>query len=446
MRSACLPSGEQAGKLQGSAGLATDAVRRPDGPFDRRNMSEHPGHAEVLASPMIKPVCGACNLVCTYCYYRQTSEHFDHRAGKMSDDTLRNIVRAFCQTAHPCPHFSWQGGEPMLAGLDFFQKAVAYQQAFHQQGQQVVNAFQTNGTLIDAQWCRFLKRWEMLVGISIDGPPEIHDKNRIYRNGSGSQADVLRGLRLLQEYDVDHNVLVLVHGDNVKKPKEVVRFIRGLGEHHLQFIPCVVTGLDRSEPSHDAVDPIAYGQFLCEVFDEWLSAGIENLYVRMFNNLVMAAAGLDPEYCVLRETCAGCLLIEHNGDVFPCDFMVQPEWRLGSLATDGLSQIFRHPRWQEFRRIKPSLPQACLECRHMDVCHGGCPRDRFSGRVPGDLPNYLCRGYQLFFDHARPAVQKLAADWLESQQRPTTYAHASRPRSAQPRKRRRRAGRRSRRG
>ncbi len=401
-------------------------------------MSTDPGHADVLASPMIKPVCGACNLVCTYCYYRQTGRQFDGGSSRMTDETLRSIVRTFLATPHPCPHFSWQGGEPMLAGLEFFQKAVAYQQAFRREGQQVVNAFQTNGTLIDEPWCRLLKRWDMLVGISIDGPPEIHDKNRIYPNGSGSQKDVLRGLRLLQEHQVEHNVLVLVHEDNVHRPKEVVRFIRELGEDYLQFIPCVVTGLDRSLPSDDAVDPVAYGQFLCEVFDEWVSAGLDRLYVRMFNNMVMAAAGLEPEYCVFRRACAGCLLIEHNGDVFPCDFMVQPEWRVGNLTTEGLAQIYQHPQWVAFRKLKSELPPACQECRHVDLCNGGCPRDRFGGRLPDGEPNYLCRGYKLFFDHARPVIDRLAAERLGPQQMP---APSGRPVSRSPgrtRKRRRR--------
>jgi uncharacterized protein len=405
-------------------------------------MSDDPTHAEVLASPMIKPVCGACNLVCTYCYYRETSEHFDKRAGRMSDDALRSVVRTFCQTAHPCPHFSWQGGEPMLAGLDFFRKAVAYQQAFRREGQQIVNAFQTNGTLITDDWCRFLKRWDMLIGISIDGPKEIHDKNRIYPNGSGSQDDVIRGLRLLQEHQVEHNVLVLVHEDNVQHPKEVVRFIRDLGEDFLQFIPCVVTGLDRSMPSHDAVDPIAYGEFLCGVFDEWMSVGPDRLYVRMFNNLVLAAAGMDPEYCVLRRACAGCILVEHNGDVFPCDFMVQPEWRMGNLQTDSLVQIYRHPRWLAFRKLKSQLPPACEECRHADICNGGCPRDRFSGRLPEGDPNYLCKGYKLFFDYAMPTIRKVAEAWSGGRLAAPPSERGDRGTSAKSRKRRRRARRR----
>jgi uncharacterized protein len=401
-------------------------------------MPADPIQTDVLASPMIKPVCGACNLVCTYCYYRETSEHFEGRAGRMSDDTLRGIIRTFCQSPHPCPHFSWQGGEPMLAGLDFFQKAVAYQQAFRREGQQIVNAFQTNGTLIDEAWCRFLKRWDMLVGISVDGPPEIHDKNRIYPNGRGSQADVLRGLRLLQDHQVEHNVLVLVHADNVRRPKEVIRFIRDLGEDFLQFIPCVVTGLDRSLPSHDAVDPIAYGEFLCEVFDEWMSDGPGRFYVRMFNNLVLAAAGLEPEYCVFRRACAGCLLLEHNGDVFPCDFLVQPEWRMGNLRTDGLQQVYRHPRWAEFRRLKSQLPPACAECEYVTLCNGGCPRDRFGGRLPGGEPNYLCRGYKLLFEHARPAVERIAGEWLAGQQAPRPEDRARIGGTARRKKRRRR--------
>lgn len=361
---------------------------------------------------MVKPVCGTCNLTCSYCYYRQTGQYFNGAPARMSDEVLREVVRAFCQSAHPCPHFSWQGGEPMLAGREFFQKVVAYQQAFRRPGQAIVNMFQTNGTLLDEAWCRLFKRWDMLVGISIDGPPEIHDKNRTYPNGAGSYQDVLRGLRLLQEHQVEHNVLVLVHNDNVRHAKEVYRFLRDLGEDFLQFIPCVVTGLDRSMPGDQAVDPVAYGQFLCEVFDEWLGDGPKRTYDRTFNNLVLAAAGLEPEICVFRRDCAGCLLIEHNGDVFPCDFLVQPEWRLGNLRTDTLSQIFRHPRWLAFRSLKSQWPPACRECRHIDLCRGGCPRDRFDGRLPDGEPNYLCRGYQIFFDHARPALVRLAEEWL----------------------------------
>jgi len=359
---------------------------------------------------MIKPVCGTCNLVCDYCYYRRTAEHFDGSGGCMSDEVLRAVVQAFCDTAHPCPHFSWQGGEPMLAGLEFFRKAVGYQQAFSRPGRQIVNMFQTNGTLLDDAWCRFLKRWGMLVGISIDGPSEIHDKNRAYPNGRGSLEDVLRGLRLLRQYQVEHNVLVLVHDGNVRRAKEVYRFIRSLGEDYLQFIPCVVTGLDRSRPGIHAVDPVAYGEFLCEVFDEWLAAGPARSYDRTFNNMVLMAAGLEPEICVFRRDCAGCLLVERNGDVFPCDFLVQPEWKLGNLLTESLARIFRHPRWAEFRAMKSHLPEACRECGQLDLCRGGCPRDRFGGRLPNGEPNYLCPAYRTFFRYARPMLTKLAED------------------------------------
>ncbi len=375
---------------------------------------------------MIKPVCGTCNLVCTYCYYRQTGNQFDEPVRLMSDEVLRQVVRAFCQSAHPHPHFSWQGGEPMLAGIEFYQKAVSYQQAFRRPGQQIANMFQTNGTLIDESWCRFFRRWGMLVGISLDGPPEIHDRNRVYTDGRGSYSDVLRGLRLLQEHHVEHNVLVLVHNDNAHHAKEVYRFLRELGEEFFQFIPCVVTGLDRSMPGAHAVDPLAYGRFMCEVFDEWLSAGPTRVYDRTFNNFVLAAAGIEPEICLFRRDCAGCLLIEHNGDVFPCDFLVQPEWRLGNLTSGNLSAVFRSPRWSEYRSMKSDLPSVCRECRHLGLCRGGCPRDRFGGRLPDGQPNYLCRGYQLFFDHARPELERLAREWLHHS---TASARATPPSS-----------------
>jgi uncharacterized protein len=160
------------------------------------------------------------------------------------------------------------------------------------------------------------------------------------------------------------------------------------------------------------VEPRAYGQFLCEIFDEWLASDPRRSYDRTFNNMVLAAAGLEPEICIFRRECAGCMLVEHNGDVFPCDFLVQPEWRLGNLKAESLARIFRHPRWLEFRSLKSALPQACRECRHLDLCRGGCPRDRFGGRLPGGEPNYLCAGYQLFFDHARADLTRLVGQLL----------------------------------
>lgn len=352
---------------------------------------------------MVKPVCGTCNIACDYCYYRQTGSIFGPGPHRMSLDTLRDLIRSFMQLPQEAASFSWQGGEPLLAGPDFFKRAVAYQRAYGRPGQQVSNMLQTNGMLLDDDWCRFLRRYAFLVGISIDGPAAVHNMHR-----SNSYDQVIRGLRLLQQHEVEHNVLVLVNPDNAKQARQVYQHLRELGVDFLQFIPCIITELERSKPSDRSVSPEAFGRFLCEIFDEWLAEGDERPYVRLFNNLLGVATGLPAELCIYQPRCGGCLLIEYNGDVFPCDFAVVPEWRVGNLCVSPLWRLMEHERMRRFGQLKPRLSDQCRQCQWLRFCNGACPLMRFD-RHADPLPSYTCAGLKLFFAHAIPAIEKLAA-------------------------------------
>jgi len=354
------------------------------------------------AMAMIKPVSGTCNLDCDYCYYRETGSYFGPPPYKMSLDTLRDVVRSFMQLPQPHVSFSWQGGEPMMAGLDFFKRAVAYQQAYARRGQRVSNMLQSNGTLIDETWCAFLHRYGFLVGISIDGPPELHNPNR-----NDSYDRVIRGLRLLQQHQVEYNALTLVNPLNAPHPQRVYRHLRELGVDFMQFIPCIVTGLEHDRVSPKAVEPEAFGRFLCGVFDEWVAEGDDRPYVRLFQNLLLVAAGHPPELCIYQPRCGGCLLIEYNGDVFPCDFAVHPDWRVGNLRVSPVWRLLEHERMKDFAGLKRDLAHQCTQCEWLSVCYGACPLMRFrDGEKP--VPSYTCAGLKIFLAHAMPTIRKLA--------------------------------------
>ena len=355
------------------------------------------------ATAMIKPVSGTCNIACSYCYYRQTGAAFYGKGPhRMDQATLRDIVRQFMQLPQPSVSFSWQGGEPMLAGLDFFKRAISYQRAYARPGQHVSNVLQSNGTLIDETWCQFLAKYNFLVGISIDGPPDLHNPNR-----NDSYEQVIRGLRLLQQTPVEHNILVLVNQLNAPHPKRVYEHLRGLGVDFMQFIACIVTSVNRKTSSTQAVDPEAFGEFLCGVFDEWVAEGDNRPYVRLFQNLLLVAAGYPPELCLYQPQCGGCMLIEYNGDVFPCDFAVQPEWKLGNLRVSPIWRVLDHETMQRFTCLKPNLHDQCKACTWLPYCYGACPLMRFGD---DDQPpiNYTCAGLKIFFEHAMPTIEALA--------------------------------------
>ena len=357
-----------------------------------------------------KPRGPKCNLACGYCFYLPSERLYEgETAFRMSDQVLEQFVRQYIE-AHQSSDvtFTWQGGEPTLMGLEFFQRALDLQRAHGKPGVRVANALQTNGLLLDGAWCEFLRDHDFLVGLSLDGPAGLHDAYRFTKDGGPSFAFAYRALTRLRRYGVEFNVLCVVNAVNARHPLRVYRFFRNEGVRHIQFIPAV----QQSGAGVTAwtVPPGAWGAFLCAIFDEWVARDVGRIYVQQFEIALEAWCGLEPSLCAHARTCGRALAVEHNGDVYACDHYVNAAHRLGNLTHDHLAQLVDSPRQQRFGRDKADrLPRACRDCRVLFACNGGCPKDRFVRTPAGEHGlNYLCEGYRGFFEHAGPRLAAMA--------------------------------------
>lgn len=381
---------------------------------------------------MVKPIGARCNLNCTYCYYLHKHSLLDQPAlPRISDDILGKHIRGYidAQTGDEVV-FSWQGGEPSLLGLDFFRKAVELQKRYKKTGQRIENDLQTNGTLLDSEWVKFLKENSFLVGLSCDGPEELHDRFRVTKDGKPTHRQVMSAAKLLRESNVPFNALCVVNRENAKSPYDVYRFLtRELGAKRIQLIPCVEPGcFQQTAPQKWAadtlpavataqaapgnpdlpvtdwsVDPDDWGYFLAKVWDDWYRRDYGKIHVDLFENAVTQSMGLPAQRCVTAEFCGKALALEHNGDVYSCDHYVYPEYRLGNLQTLSWSSMAFSEKQIKFGFDKrETLPSYCLRCEHLKLCWGGCPKDRFA-RTPDGEPglNYLCPGLKKFFSHIR---------------------------------------------
>ena len=390
---------------------------------------------------MAKPAGSACNLDCSYCFYlgKQTLAG-GPGPGHMDDACLELFVREYIASVTGDEVvFSWQGGEPTLMGLEFFRKVVALQQKYVKLGQRVENDLQTNGTLLDSDWARFLKEHRFLVGLSIDGPREVHDRYRVTKRGAPTFDAVFSAAKLLQCFDVPFNTLTCVNRFNASHPLDVYRFLReDLGSTYLQFIPIVqardfettapgawnqsrlpIVGTPRARPGHPmsvvtdwSVDPDEYGSFLCAIWDEWRRVDFGKVLVSFAETLVAQHLGLPSQVCVHSKTCGKGVAVEHDGSVYSCDHYVYPQFRLGNLhAGTSLGDLVFSPAQVRFGYAKSeSLPQYCRDCEFLSDCWGECPKNRLL-RAPDGEPgvNYLCRGLKRFFAHAAPEADHIAA-------------------------------------
>jgi uncharacterized protein len=360
---------------------------------------------------LIKPASADCNQSCAYCFYRGA-----HAAGpgagprRMSGEVLDALIRRYLRLRLTQSVFCWQGGEPTLMGLGFFERAVRLMQRHGSDGQSVGNALQTNGLLLDRAWCAFLRQYRFLLGLSLDGPAELHDAYRRISPAKGSHEEVLRALRLLQAEQVKFNVLAVVNDVTARHARRLYRYFRELGLTHMQFIPCVEADARSGAPAPFSVAPEAYGDFLCELFAEWLPEARDGVSIRLFDGLLRKGLRGESGLCGWDGACGGCPVVEHDGDVYPCDFFVQQEWRLGNIRTTPLEKLVEGGRARRFRAARHDAPAACSECRWKEFCRGGCMKDRrrISGRF--DAPTYFCRSYQRFLPHAEEAIRKLAGE------------------------------------
>ena len=362
---------------------------------------------------MLKPAGAACNLECRYCFYLRKQALYPGVTSRMSDEVLEQFVRdyLFAQTASEV-HFAWQGGEPTLMGLDFFRKAVELQRRYAPSGVKITNSLQTNGVLLNDEWCRFLKVERFLVGLSLDGPRDLHDAYRVNKRGQSTFEKVYRALKRLQRHGVEYNILCVVHRVNAMHPLRVYRFYKREGVQFIQFIPAV-EGAPNGDVTEWTVSGKAWGDFLCAVFDEWVREDIGRIFVQLFEVALEAWLGREPSLCVHARTCGDCLAMERNGDLFSCDHYVSPDYYLGNIMQTSLGQMVASPFQRRFGTDKwDTLPRMCRKCDVLFACHGGCPKHRFIRTPDGEVGlNYLCEGYQRFFTHIAPYMQAMAQRW-----------------------------------
>ena len=376
-----------------------------------------PEYFHVLA----KPTGPICNLDCEYCFFLSKEALYPGDRFRMTDEVLDLYVRQLLEAHASAPEVTvaWQGGEPTLMGIDFFRRSLELTERYRRPGQQVHHTMQTNGTLLTDEWCELLAEHGFLVGISIDGPPELHDRYRVDKRGNPSSEKVLRGLALLQQHGVDVNVLCTVNAANQDHGLEVYRYFRDdLGTRFIQFIPIVErdndTGFQEGDRVTDrSVAPDAWGRFLVSVFDEWLRRDVGTVFVSQFDAALASWLGVPPALCVFAETCGNAVALEHNGDVYSCDHFVEPDYLLGNIGKTHLVELLASPEQRAFGEAKrDTLPRYCLECEVRFACNGECPKNRFTLTPDGDPGlNYLCSGYKLFFGHIGGPM-KLMADLL----------------------------------
>jgi uncharacterized protein len=360
----------------------------------------------------VKPAGAVCNLDCQYCYYRDKSSLYpDADTFKMTESLLEEyIVQHFEAAPGPDVSFSWHGGEPTTLGVDFYQKAVDLQRQHKPAGWNVRNGIQTNGILLDEEWCRFLAREGFSVGLSLDGPAALHDAYRVSRGGKPTHSHAMRAYDLLRKMKIHTDILCVVHNLNVRSPLTVYRFFREIGCRYLGFLPAVEQSPERANGvSPHTPSAEEYGTFLCRIFDEWIERDVGRMMVQVFDEAARPALGMEHSLCVFRETCGSIPVLEHNGDFFPCDHFVDRGHRLGNIRDIPLHQLLESEAQRDFGAAKrDALPRYCRECEVLAMCNGGCPKYRFILSPDGEPGlNYLCAGLKRFFLHCRAPLEKL---------------------------------------
>lgn len=357
---------------------------------------------------MMKPRGAICNLDCKYCYFLAKEDLYPGSGFRMSDDLLEEYTRQYIEAQQvPEVTFAWQGGEPTLMGLEFFQKAVEFQMKYQKPDTRIYNSLQTNGTLLNADWCRFFHENDFLIGLSLDGPRALHDAYRVDKGGKPTFDAVMGAAEMMQASKVEFNILTTVHAANADHPLEVYRFMRDVVKtRFLQFIPIVERDNDTgyqegNEVTKRSVTGKQYGRFLVGIFDEWVRRDVGKMYVQIFDVSLAAWAGQSPGLCIFMETCGDALALEHNGDLYACDHYVEPDYLLGNITEIPMMEMVLSEQQRAFGQAKlDTLPQYCLSCDVRFICNGGCPKNRIITTPDGEPGlNYLCEGYKAFFHH-----------------------------------------------
>jgi uncharacterized protein len=364
----------------------------------------------------VKPVDALCNLRCKYCYYLCKKPIYpDSQSFIMDEDILeRYIVQNIEASTEETINFSWHGGEPLMAGIDFFRKAVALQKKHKPYGRMIINGIQTNGTLIDDQWASFLAEENFMVGISIDGPGDLHNRYRTTSDGRSSLHLALRGYDILRNHRIECEILCVVNSFNVKFPLVVYNFFKQIGAKYLTFLPLVERRPGtKSGVSRASVHSVEFGLFLNSVFDEWIENDIGKIKIQVFEEAARTAFNQDHTLCIFKKNCGGVPVIEHNGDFYSCDHFVNKENLVGNIKDGSVTDFLDSERQQAFGKAKSNtLPRYCVECEVKSMCNGECPKNRFISTPYGEPGlSYLCAGYKTFFTHCRPFVKAIATAW-----------------------------------
>jgi len=364
----------------------------------------------------VKPAGPICNMDCRYCYYLKKEHLFpEGESFRMPDEILEEyIVQHIEASPETVIRFSWHGGEPTILGLDYFHRIVELQRMHQPPDRRIANGIQTNGILLDDDWCRFFAKEGFAVGLSLDGPRKMHDRFRVTKDGGPSHEQVVQGYNLLKKHGVYTDILCVVNAHNVQFPLQVYRFFKQINAQYITFLPMVEPQPD----TKDGVDPIsvpseAWGTFLCTIFDEWVDHDIGQVKVQIFEEAARTAFNQEHSLCIFRPTCGDIPVVEHNGDFYSCDHYVDAEHRLGNIMETPLVELLESPAQRAFGEAKLKvLPRYCQECDVRAMCNGGCPKNRFL-RTPDGEPglNYLCEGYKSFFTHCQPFVSEVAALW-----------------------------------
>lgn len=374
---------------------------------------------------MTKPAGAHCNLACDYCYYLEKQKLYQNGDKHIMSDQLTEVfIREYIQSQFGNEvNFTWHGGEPMIRPLSYYKKVVRWQRRYAE-GKAILNCLQTNGTLLTPEWCRFLHDEGWLVGISIDGPQDMHDAYRMKRNGGPTWEKVMQGIEMLDRYEVEWNAMAVVNDITAARPLDFYRFFRDEIEcRYLQFTP-VVERIRRHEDGRHlahvmdgdgyavapfSVTPEAWGSFLCTMFDEWYNNDVGEMFVQTFEATLANWAGMTPGVCSLSDWCGHAAVMEHNGDIYCCDHFVFPEYYLGNIRNRGILDMLNSERQMAFADMKTKgLPTQCRQCRWQFACHGECPRNRFARTKDGEPGlNYLCEGFRRYFEHVAPFMEEL---------------------------------------
>jgi uncharacterized protein len=372
-----------------------------------------------------KPVGATCNLDCTYCYYLEKSLLYPGRSKTiMTDDMLHRYVKMYIESHMRAEvMFTWHGGEPLLRGINFYKQALKYQQYYASKNNvRICNTLQTNGTLLNDDWCGFFKENNFLIGISIDGPAQYHDHYRVNKAGASTFSQAYRGMKLLQKHGVEYNILSVVNNLNVEHPLEIYNFFKQSGARYIQFTPVVERFIEDEEDEFYLSSPgetketsvtewsvgaQAYGRFLCAIFDEWVRKDVGEFFVINFDAMLANWAGEDPPTCVHARTCGHAMAMEYNGDVYACDHYVFPGYYRGNIRDKSLYRMAYSPEQIQFGNDKKDrLPQQCKSCKYLFACNGECPKNRILKTKDGEPGlNYLCEGFQLFYRHIEPYME-----------------------------------------